>query len=74
MLAIQTLGRLRQEDHEFKADLGYVQIFCFKKHPKTQALNIKSQQTKKVATFGSCSRRLITLDFFLSKVNITANL
>jgi hypothetical protein len=35
MFVIPVLGRLRQEDHEFKGSLGYIERHCLKKTKQT---------------------------------------
>jgi hypothetical protein len=44
---IPALRRLRQEDHEDKATLGYVVRPCHKQHPEQQKTTTYNKNTKK---------------------------
>jgi hypothetical protein len=39
---IPELGRLRQEDHEFKVSLGYITRPCLKKVKKSRSLSMEA--------------------------------
>lgn len=47
------LGRLREEDHELKASLGYIVILCLKSSAQTSRTTAKKKKKLTRETFGS---------------------